>query len=199
MHNGHVNTILNVRLSRRLVWWWQPSGIWRRVVIAHRSDDGSSMHLWNVGIILRDYTAPYLKRLLLLRLWSLHCQAIRDEFHKNSKLVRNLLYLYVQLNRETDRHTDSPMGFRGIQSVSCISRNRKNMNLTPHSLDCDPDLRLCSFSVSRCALCCHSQTCPMYLSGAHRLGRNLVFRSGQQRCGRWLLLCSSRGNALPET
>jgi hypothetical protein len=30
----------------------------------HHPDDGGSTHLWNVGLLLRDYTALYLRRLL---------------------------------------------------------------------------------------------------------------------------------------
>jgi hypothetical protein len=32
----------------------------------HRPDDGGSKHLWNVGLLLRDYTAQYLKMLSYL-------------------------------------------------------------------------------------------------------------------------------------
>jgi hypothetical protein len=31
----------------------------------NRPDDGGSKHLWNVGLVLRDYTAQYPRRLLL--------------------------------------------------------------------------------------------------------------------------------------
>jgi len=56
------------RFSRWRVWRWEPSDIapcslvevdrrFRGAYFLHQGDDGGSTHLWNVGLLQRDYTA----------------------------------------------------------------------------------------------------------------------------------------------
>jgi hypothetical protein len=50
------------RKTQRKVRQWPSSGIQHRVVcrlMTHRHHDGGRKHLWNVGLLLRDYTALY--------------------------------------------------------------------------------------------------------------------------------------------
>jgi hypothetical protein len=62
---GNYN-MRDFRFSRRRVWRWQSSGIFLRC-----HDDGDSKHLWNVGHLMRDYTAQYL-RVLRFMCWYLY-------------------------------------------------------------------------------------------------------------------------------
>jgi hypothetical protein len=50
------------RFSRRRVWKWEPY-VRGAYCIRHQGDDGGSTHFWNVGLIQRDYTAVYPRRL----------------------------------------------------------------------------------------------------------------------------------------